>query len=150
MFINRRQSYVELLTRWGRVTHICVCKLTIFGSDNGLSPGRRQTIIWTNARILLIGPLGTKFSEISIKIQIFLFMKMHLRMSSVNWQTFCHGLNVLNHRDGVTSIYIKKQIYHWLTHWDRDKMAASHRHFHMHFIEWNCMNFDWDFTKVCS
>ena len=39
---------------WGRVTHICVSKLTIIGSDNGLSPGRRHAIIWTNARILLI------------------------------------------------------------------------------------------------
>ena len=27
------------LTHWGRVTHICVSKLTIIGSDNGLSPG---------------------------------------------------------------------------------------------------------------
>ena len=41
---------------WGRVTHICVGKLTIIVSDNGLSPGRRQAIIWTNAGILLIGP----------------------------------------------------------------------------------------------
>ena len=37
------------------------------GSDNGLSPIRRQAIIWTNAGILLIEPLGTKFSEMLIK-----------------------------------------------------------------------------------
>ena len=36
------------------------------GSDNGLSPGRRQAIIWTNVGILLIEPLGTNFSEILI------------------------------------------------------------------------------------
>ena len=59
------------LTHWGRVTHICVRNLTIIGSDNGLSPGRRQAIIWTNAGILLIGPLGTNFSEILIEIHIF-------------------------------------------------------------------------------
>ena len=47
------------LTHWGRVTHICVSKLTIIGSDDGLSPDRRQTIIWTNAGLLLIRPLGT-------------------------------------------------------------------------------------------
>ena len=41
-------------------------KLIIIGSDNGLSPGRRQAIIWTNAGILLIGPLGTNFIEILI------------------------------------------------------------------------------------
>ena len=51
------------LTHWGRVTPICVGKLTIVGSDNGLSPGRRQAIIWTNAGILLIRPLETNFNE---------------------------------------------------------------------------------------
>ena len=39
-------------------TYICVGDLTTIGSDNGLSPGRRQAIIWTNAWILLIGPSG--------------------------------------------------------------------------------------------
>ena len=28
--------------------HICIGKLAIIGSDNGLSPGRRQAIIGTN------------------------------------------------------------------------------------------------------
>ena len=51
------------LTHWGRVTHICVGKLTNIGSDNGLSPGRHQAIIWTNAGILLIRLLGTNLSE---------------------------------------------------------------------------------------
>ena len=51
----------HILTRRGRVTHMCVSNLTIIGSGNGLSPGRRQAIIWTNAGILLIGPLGTNF-----------------------------------------------------------------------------------------
>ena len=37
---------------------------TIIGSNNGLSPGRRQAIIWTNAGILLIRTLGANFSEI--------------------------------------------------------------------------------------
>ena len=44
--------------------HICVSKLTIIGSDNGLLPERHQVIIWTSAGILLIGPLQTNFSEI--------------------------------------------------------------------------------------
>ena len=35
-----------------------------------------------------------------------------------------------------------------LTHWGRDKMAAvSRRHFQMHFLEWKCINFDWNFTE---
>ena len=78
------------------MTHICVSKLTIFGPDNGLSPGRRQAIIWTNARILLIGPPGTNVNEISIEIHAFSFKKFHLKMSSGKWHPFCLGLNVLN------------------------------------------------------
>ena len=84
-----------VLTHWGRVTHICVSKLTTIGSDNGLSPGRRQAIIWTNAGLFLIWPLGTNFSEISIEIHTFSFKKMHLKMSSAKWRPFCLGLNVL-------------------------------------------------------
>ena len=52
-------------------TYICQ-KITIIGSDNGLSLGRHQAIIWTNAGILLIGPLQTNFSEVLIKIDIFI------------------------------------------------------------------------------
>ena len=85
----------DVLTHWGRVTHICVVKLTIIGSDNGLSPGRRQAIIWTYAGIMLIGPLGTNFIEILIGIQTFSFKKMHLKMSSAKWRPFCLGINVL-------------------------------------------------------
>ena len=83
------------LTHWDRMTHICVVKLIIIGSDNGLSPGRRQAIIWTNTGILLIGPWGTNFSEISIAIETFSFKKMHWKMSSAKWRPFCLGLNEL-------------------------------------------------------
>ena len=94
---NIRQTYgaYHCLTHWGRMTHICVSKLTIIASDNGLSPGRRQAIIWTNAGILLIGTLGTNFSEIWIEIYTVSFKKMHLKMSSGKWRPFCLGLNVL-------------------------------------------------------
>ena len=81
------------LTHWGRVTHICVSKLTIIGSDNGLSPDRCQAIIWTNAGLLLIGPLGTNFSEILIRI---------LKVSSAKRRPFCLGLNVLTHWGRLT------------------------------------------------
>ena len=84
-----------MLTRWGWVTHICIGKLTIIGSDNGLSPGWRQAIIWTNAGILLFGPLGSYFCEILIEIDIFSFKKMHLKLSSAKWRPSCLGLNVL-------------------------------------------------------
>ena len=87
-----------LLTHWGRVTHICISKLTIIGSDNGLSPGRRQAIIWTNAGILLIQILGTNFSEILGKIHSFSFKKMHLEMLSAKGCLFNLDLNELSAR----------------------------------------------------
>ena len=85
-----------VLTHWGQVTHICVGYLTIIGSGSGLSPGRRQAIIWTNAGILLIGTLGTNFSEVLIKLHSFSFKKMHMKMSSGKWRPSCLGLNMLN------------------------------------------------------
>ena len=77
------------------MTHICIGKQTIIVSDDGLLPGWRQAIIWTNAGILLIGPLGTNFSEILIEILTFSFTKMCLKVSSVKWRPFCLGLNML-------------------------------------------------------
>ena len=54
--------------------HVCVDNLyAIIGSDNGLSPGWRQAIIWTNAGILVIGLLQTNINEILIEIHVFLF-----------------------------------------------------------------------------
>ena len=79
------------------MTHICVSKQTIIGSDNGLSPGRRQAIIWTNAGQLLIGPSGTNFIQILIEILTFSFKKMPLKVSSAKRRPFCLGLNVLTH-----------------------------------------------------
>ena len=52
------------LTHLWRVTHICFSKLTTIGSDRGLSSDWRQAFNWTKAEILLIGLLGTNFSEI--------------------------------------------------------------------------------------
>ena len=79
------------LAHWGRVTHICISELATIGSDNGLSPGRRQDIIRTNAGILLIGYLVTNFREIVIEIHTF-WRKLHFKMSSAKRQPFCIGL----------------------------------------------------------
>ena len=79
------------------MTHICISKLTIIGSDNGLLPGWCQAIIWTNDGILLIGHLETNFNEILIKIHTKSIKKIYLKMSSGKWCPFCLGLNVLTH-----------------------------------------------------
>ena len=84
------------LTHWGEVSHICICELIVIGSDNGLPPSRRQAIIWTNAGILLIGTLGTEFSEILSEIQTFSFKKMHLNMSNVKFSFKKMHLNMSN------------------------------------------------------
>ena len=78
------------LTHWGRVTHICVGNLTIIGSDNGLSPGRRQAIIWTNVGILLtLRSLKNKLQwnfnrNYSIFIQENVFESVVCEMSSIS------------------------------------------------------------------
>ena len=95
--------HANISTHWGRVTNICVGNLTITGSYNGLSPGWRQAIIWTNAGIWSMGPLGTNFNGILIEIHTFSFKKIHLKMSSAKWRLFCLGLNELINTD-LTSI----------------------------------------------
>ena len=79
----------------GQVTHTCFTKITIIGLDNGLSLGRRQAIIWTNAGILLLGPLGTNFSEILIEIQAFSLKAIRLKISSAKCCPFRLAFNVL-------------------------------------------------------
>ena len=83
-------------THWDRMTHICVGKLTIFGSDNGLSPGRRQAIIWTNAGILLIWPLGTNFGEI-----LMVFIHFHQKNAFEN--VVCEMASILSQPQCVKS-----------------------------------------------
>ena len=69
--------------------YICVNKLIIIGSNNGVSPGRCLAIVWTNVGILLIGPLPTNSSEILVKIDAFSFKNMHLKISFGSWRPFC-------------------------------------------------------------
>ena len=80
---------VNELTHWGRVTHRCVSKLTIISSDNGLSPGRRQAIIWTNAGTMLIGPLGTNFSKSLIGI-------LHFHTRKCIWKCLENGSHLVS------------------------------------------------------
>ena len=92
-----------ILTHWGRGTHTCVGILTSIGSDNGLSPGRRQAIVWTNAGILLIEPLGTNFSEFriqnsSIFIQENAFENVVCEMASILSRPQCVNISRLRSR----------------------------------------------------
>ena len=62
------------------MTHIHISDIFIIGSDNGLSLGRCQTLIGTNAGLLLIGSLEINISEILITSNTFSFKKMHLKL----------------------------------------------------------------------
>ena len=119
---GKETDLVEL-THWGRVTHRCVGNLTIIGSDNGLSPGRRQAITWTNVWILSIGPLGTNFSEILIEIHTFSFKKIHLKMSSGKWRPFCLGLNVLRDWTKSSCRFLGS---HQIISWNNNEFLCQH------------------------
>ena len=134
-----------MLTHWGRVTHICVSKLTSIASDNSLSIERRQASIWNNAGTLLIGPLETNFSEISIEIQIFNLKKIRLKMSSAKCRPFCLGLNVLRleylpqkrldvspvwYDSFITLKHKKLKLNLMLLHWNRNVFIAKLCHLH--------------------
>ena len=61
------------------------------GSDNGLSPGRRQAVTRTNAELLSIGLLRTNFSEIRIEILTFSFKKYVWKCRLWNGSHFVQG-----------------------------------------------------------
>ena len=84
--LNVSTSYtphLKHISPWCRI-YVSVNWISI-GWDNGLSPIRRQAIIWTNTGLLSIGPFGTNFSEILIKIQNFSLTKIHMKISSAKW-----------------------------------------------------------------
>ena len=88
IFITFFLATEKSLTHCRRVMHICVSEIIIIGSHNGLSTGQSQAIIWTNAGILLNGPLGINFSGILLRVNIFSFKKMHLNLSSAKCRLF--------------------------------------------------------------
>ena len=68
--LDQYLTVTNVLTNWGQVMHICVSKLSIIASDNGLATDQCQAIIWTNVVI--------NINEILIEIHTFSF-KCRLR-----------------------------------------------------------------------
>ena len=66
------------------------------GSDNGLSPIRRQAIVLSKAELLSIRHLVTNCTEILIKTQNFSLAQMHLKRPSAIWRPFFQG-RLVNH-----------------------------------------------------
>ena len=73
------------------MTHICVSKLTIIGSENGVVP-TTPAIIWANAGILFIGRLRTNIKKIQSK-----FVHFHSIKPFWKWRPFCLRVNVFYH-----------------------------------------------------
>ena len=96
----------ETLTHWGWVTHICVSKLTFIGSDNGLSPGRRQAIIWTNATNIIKLNLRNKL-QWNLKRNSYIFIQENAFENVV-----CEMAAILSRPQCVNKISLK-----WL-HWN--------------------------------
>ena len=127
------------------MTHICVGNLTIIGSDNGLSPERRQAIIWSNAGLLLIRPWATNFSEILIGIHTFSFKKTHLKMSSAKWRPFYFGLNVLSAVHFLHGLAVNLFMYQTLEIMDWFQVDINPRHDDV--IKWNHFPRYWPFVR---
>ena len=87
------------------------CRL--FGAKplfDGLSPIRRQAIIWTNAGLLSSGRFRTNFSEILIKVQSVSVTKMNLKTSSAKWRPFCPRGDALS-----KTVQGPREQLHWST-----------------------------------
>ena len=86
LFASRLNAYIYIYI-------YASINLAIIGPDNGLSPDRRQAIIWSNAEIFLIEPLGKNFSDIWTEIHTFSFKEIYLKMSSGKWMnTDCSNI----------------------------------------------------------
>ena len=84
------------------VTPLPLCRIyasansVSIASDNDLPPDQRQAIIWTNARILLIGPLGTNSVEFKSKHKIFHSWSCFWKCLLPKWRPSHLCLNVLS------------------------------------------------------
>ena len=100
--VSIKMEFTTQLTHWGRVMHMRQYNIPILV--------RRQAIIWTNAAILLIGPLGTNFSEILTAIHTFSFKKMHLKISSAKMTAILSRPQCVNLCDAKTGIFQANQV----------------------------------------
>ena len=86
-----------------------------------------KPLIWTNAGIILIGPLGTSFSENLTEIITFSFKEMYLKVSSAKWRPFCLGLNVLIHAylNQTISPSCRTYVVSWKRSWPRRSRTST-------------------------
>ena len=115
--------------------------LVNIGLGNGLAPIWHQAITWTNADLLSCALLPSKFSDIWINI------KMHLKMSSAKYRPCCSGLNILRvhcmHIDGAymgDSLKSQRCVLHWIKYsWKRNVIYLGSKYI-VEFIDKYEMN----------
>ena len=113
-----------------------VSKLTIIGSDNGLSPGRRQAIIWTNEYWNIVNWALRNKRQWSLNRNGYIFVKnMHLKTSSGKWRPICLSLNVLN--QSVLHWWYIDYLFNTLTPRQNDRHRADAIFKFIFFLE-NC------------
>ena len=93
------------------MTHICVGRLTIIGSDNSLSPSRRQSIIWTNVGILYNGPLETDFIYFHSR-KIIWYCRREIGGHFVS-ASMCYALSLLLHPKGARLVGSIQSCFWW-------------------------------------
>ena len=66
--------------------------------------------------------------------------------------TYSIYLQVLQQKVGLSKTYsMLACMACTISHWGQDKWTPFGRqHFQMHFLEWKCLNSDYNFTEVCS
>ena len=114
---------------------MCVSKMTILGSDNGLSPGRCQTIIWANPGIVN-WTLGNKLQwnlnwNLYIFIQQNVFENVFRKMATILFLTQCVKFLQLIQRLGTCKFHqlhaqysIELQRLDNLTWWYQDSSPS--------------------------
>ena len=87
--------WTHSVTYWDRVTHICVGNLITIGSDNGLSPGRCQVIIWTNTGIHIVYWTTRNTPQWNVNRNSYIYIQGNTFVNVCKWRQFCLGLNML-------------------------------------------------------
>ena len=100
-------SQCRILTRWDRVTHKYASDSTLIGSDNGLSPGRRQVIMRTITGILLKWSLGNKLQR-HFNRNLYIFVQENA-IKNVIWKM----AGILSRSQCVNSLGPSDAVWRW-------------------------------------
>ena len=134
--VNSSPPSAAYMRQWMKsaVVQIMVSDLTNIGSDNSLSPTRRQATIETNACWLLIWPFGTNFSELLIMIK---------HDDVIKWKHFPRNWPFVReiHRSPVNfphkgqwrGALMFSLIYAWINDWVNNREAGDLRRQHGHY-----------------